>query len=1066
MIPWRLSFKGIRDYRPEQIDLSGIDNHVIITGPNGSGKSTITYCLGAVLYSSKVDIEGLKSRNLLPEETWKAQISLVFKNDGLMKIDAPTFIQFTVKIVQEPGQPVKKEYTISTGEEMDEWEDTVKYTSGDRYFNFSSYKKDLQQKYKVDPDVYYLIWYQQEVNQFAVMNPEERFRIFSEMHGIDEIQREWEESIEKLKETTEILRTAELNVKSKKFELGLKKNDLDKFTDNQNRLKSGGSQYIEALLQLEILLKKEKERLEDTIVGVSEDIDDVNQLILNKQSNKEGIEGQITERRQIFSLEEKQLEEKQAALSELNVQLQETRHQADQLDKELESITKRKSLMTRTEEQVKAGLERNRQELTKTLNYLHGIIAKVVQKNQAKSTLQQSIAELNYRVSEDDRLQVLHLEKLNQYKSSYAVNEKIDNLGERVTIHKDERWKLSNRLQELKEELALLEEERNLSARQSESLSYFRTHNTKAFALRELIELDEGAQLKDEKLLNAIKYTIFFHGKNVSAPNDLYHVPLMEVVPERMIESIPELHLKIKDGIREDDIPHAIKALWWTGQFFRNGPFKIQNGSLHDPMGIRGPQESERYILSKKALLARKQEVQRLIAQTVQRLSELNQQIETDTKLIQELTSVVQLIKEAEAFMSREFERKHRKEKLITENGNLKELEVGIEQLEKEKNEYIEQKVKLENEGNSLKEEAAFYEELGKLKDKYEQLQVLRGQEDNLRQIVSRKKEDINQLEIQLDDLENAIKKLERNKNNLTNEIEDSKRDLGTLTKQKNNFAEELQAVKDEMVGYVKEMNEVKDTISELYMEVSSGQLLEHIPALGQLRQQREISKITFEYARNESDIDPAAPANYGAVKEEYERIDNEYLRSKLLLEQDVERTEELKDKLETTINMRVLEIQQRFKSYMSHFQFEGEISWENYEDKRGRTHFKLFIKARKEGHRGTMEDVSTKARGGKVGKGVSGGEESLSSLLFALALLQNLYFKPGFIVLDEFDSALDENRKLKVFDLYVNELKRKLIILTPKSHENNYLQRFSKALVVNHDPNVPISKVVGIVRR
>jgi DNA repair exonuclease SbcCD ATPase subunit len=139
---------------------------------------------------------------------------------------------------------------------------------------------------------------------------------------------------------------------------------------------------------------------------------------------------------------------------------------------------------------------------------------------------------------------------------------------------------------------------------------------------------------------------------------------------------------------------------------------------------------------------------------------------------------------------------------------------------------------------------------------------------------------------------------------------------------------------------------------------------------------------------------------------------------------------------------------------------------WESYEDKKGRTHFKLFIKARKEGHRGTLEDVSTKARGGKVGKGVSGGEESLSSLLFALALLQNLSFKPGFIVLDEFDSALDENRKLKVFDLYVQELKRKLIILTPKSHEENYLKRFSKALVVQHDPTIPSSKIVGIVRK
>ncbi|OIJ17371.1 hypothetical protein BKP37_02375 [Anaerobacillus alkalilacustris] len=196
---------------------------------------------------------------------------------------------------------------------------------------------------------------------------------------------------------------------------------------------------------------------------------------------------------------------------------------------------------------------------------------------------------------------------------------------------------------------------------------------------------------------------------------------------------------------------------------------------------------------------------------------------------------------------------------------------------------------------------------------------------------------------------------------------------------------------------------------------------------------------------------------NYEVVKQEFESLDNEYIRTKILLEQDIERTEQLNDHLEKTVNMRVLELQQRFWSYMSQFQFDGEISWETFEDKRKRTLFRLYIKARKEGHRGVMQDVSVKARGDKVGKGVSGGEESLSSLLIALALLQNLQTAPGFIVLDEFDSAFGENRKSKVFDLYVNELQRKLIILTPKSHESTYLNRF------DHDPTIPISNVVGL---
>jgi len=265
MIPWRLTFNGIRDYRPEQIDLAGADQHILISGPNGSGKSTITYCLGAVLYSSKVDLEGLKSRNLLPDETWKAKISVVFQNEGPMKIDAAKFIQFTLNIVQESGQMLKREYSISTGDEIDEWENTITYTSGGGQFNFSSYKETLLYKYKIDPDAYYLIWYQQDVNQFATMNPEERFRVFSEMHGISQMQQEWEESIERLKESKEALDLTKHNVDNSKLSLDISKQRLYLFNQNQERLKTGGMQYIRALLLLEKALKKEQKLLEDLI---------------------------------------------------------------------------------------------------------------------------------------------------------------------------------------------------------------------------------------------------------------------------------------------------------------------------------------------------------------------------------------------------------------------------------------------------------------------------------------------------------------------------------------------------------------------------------------------------------------------------------------------------------------------------------------------------------------------------------------------------------------------------------------------------------------------------------
>ena len=81
MIPWRLRFSGIRDYGPTEMNLENADEHVLVTGPNGAGKSTISFCMGAVLRSGKVEIEGLKSQNLPDDQTWRAAIQKVIKNE-------------------------------------------------------------------------------------------------------------------------------------------------------------------------------------------------------------------------------------------------------------------------------------------------------------------------------------------------------------------------------------------------------------------------------------------------------------------------------------------------------------------------------------------------------------------------------------------------------------------------------------------------------------------------------------------------------------------------------------------------------------------------------------------------------------------------------------------------------------------------------------------------------------------------------------------------------------------------------------------------------------------------
>ncbi|WP_326112347.1 hypothetical protein [Paenibacillus macquariensis] len=49
---------------------------------------------------------------------------------------------------------------------------------------------------------------------------------------------------------------------------------------------------------------------------------------------------------------------------------------------------------------------------------------------------------------------------------------------------------------------------------------------------------------------------------------------------------------------------------------------------------------------------------------------------------------------------------------------------------------------------------------------------------------------------------------------------------------------------------------------------------------------------------------------------------------------------------------------------------------------------------------------------------------------------------------------------------LYEEELARKMIILSPKSHEADYLQHFSEAFVVYHDARIPQSAVIRIKKK
>ncbi|MBD3109273.1 AAA family ATPase [Bacillus sp. AGMB 02131] len=1063
MIPWRMRFAGIRDYGPTMLGMEGIDEHIMITGPNGSGKSTITFCMGAVLYSSKVEIEGLKSRNLLPEQIWKASIDLLFYNGGQQKIDAPPYIEFSLKIVQEPGQPIKKEFYISSGDVIDQWESIIKYTSGDRYNNFSAYRKDLQQKYKIDPDLFYLIWYQQEVNQFAVMHPEERFRIFSEMHGINKAQQNWEESMEKVKEAEITLQVADTNVKNHRTNLNLLRTERDRFRDNQKRLREGAQLSIEALLQLEQHYKLEIKRLDELLIELQEDIKEAEehkaQWLIQLELQKEKLEDYKLEKEQ----NNESYEQENEVLEKLKTQEEEHLEEKVHLENELEEITEQQKLIRHTEEEVYqllTALEQKQMETGEQFDQVRGQL----QKQEAnKQKNDERIAELRHQIERDHKLEAEHQKLLRQYESSHNVQRTIKQLEEAIEEHKNEKYEKTRMLNELQAEKQLLLEKRDLSKRQQESLSFFRSRNIKAYPLRELLELDAVADVKLENRFNAVKYTVFFEGKETTPPNDLYHVPLMNIIPEMYVNEIPELQVRVREQLSAELQPQALKALWWLQQFFHEKEVYIKDDVLYDSMGLRGPQERDKYILSEKAMFVRKQEVNKQIGLIVNRLEEISQLISNKTIHLQQLNSVIQRVKEAEAFITNLLEREQRVNDLQTELQRQQLLKDSKAELENQREQLLRLQIEQEQQHKQLQLEKEFYVKLGNRKEQYERLMKFKAELELIKQKINYSGNQLEILERQISHFDRKMKAEQKHIEDTEGQITGVQKNINSIERQARDCKEELDLTQQELIIMIGQLEELKAVIPELYEEFSS-----HYVAMDKfseriLKQQLQNGEIRFNSARTESNIDPAAEENFEKAEEEYNRLHREFQQSQILLESDKERTEQLKDQLETTINMRVLEIQKRFTAYMSQFQFQGEISWDSHEDKKGRTHFELFIKARKEGHRGTMEDVSIKARGGRVGKGVSGGEESLSSLLFALALLQNLEISPGFIVLDEFDSALDEERKSKVFDLYVHELKRKLIILTPKSHEEAYINRFRKAFIIDHNPAIPKSKVIGV---
>lgn len=1061
MIPYSLQFSGIRDYRPTKISFGSESEHVLIAGPNGAGKSTITFAIGAALYSSQVDIEGLRSANLPPDQPWHAEVFLTFHNTGLSQIDAPSYVGFQLLIQQKPGNVIQRQYAVYTGEFPEEMELTTTYRSGDiQKSNLSKYREDLQYKYQIHPDVFYLIWYQNEVNQFAAMSPEERFRRFSEMYHIEEMQREWEASVESFKQIEADFKLTIGNLKLIESQLKMAEDAYKHFSNNKKTLKKNGEKNVWLMHCIREKLRVEKNRHEEDI-AIKERY--INGLV----EKREIMQQQLAELKDRKTLKQQQLNEAEQYIQQLknsekklNQKNEVIKKQIQRLQEKLKDTEQLRKKMMYTEEEIVVEMDKckiREKQLTKDIDSfvhekrLHSRTINDLQYRKVQEEL--SIQSLDER--EDDYQNILSL-----YISSHQVEVKLlENKKEYNDLAK-ELPRIEEAETMLTEEIKLLKQDKMLSRRQLDAISTLRKQGITAYTLRDLVELDERATLKDEIVLDPIKYTIFYMARTCQPANDLYHVPLPSIIPTKFIDSLPTIKLKIKKGLKEQEVILASKVLFWVDQFLQTTPLLKMNG-IEDARGVRGSQEKNTFILSTRSSEERLILLQKRFENNQQKKLEIKVNLAKYEKEIGDLQSVLKDVKKAEAF-NLELDQRNDKVKLIAE------INKQLEEQQKQSEDVQEKIIHLQQEFafvvhrmQFLEQQLDIYSRIGELKEEQQQLTNLEQEErdilDKLNLIRASKEE----YYVKVQSLHDFTRDFNRNIRDLGFDIDDNKREMTNVEKDRTHLEEKIEANQAEITRYEILLQELKHLIPDLY-EIAMQKQIDTSQSMPILLSENEKARVAFENARK-GEVDPQAEENYKKRKEEYEKKQSDAALMEELVEEKRLLLVNKEDKLDTTVHGLVEALNKKFQTYMSLFNFESEIMWERYEDKRGRAIFKLYVKAHKAGHGRRLEDVSVKARNGKYGKGVSGGEESLSSLLFALTLLQHLDTTPGYIILDEFDSALDENRKEKVFELYARELERKLIILSPKAHDDRYYEKYSKVFIVQHNAVKVESAIKGI---
>lgn len=1088
MYPIKMKVSGIRDFLPREMDLGQDYDHVLIGGKNGSGKSTLVYAMSYSLVSARVDIDGLRSKNLRRDtDPWRAYVSILFRNPtGESQCDAPEYVELAVEIKSVAGrESIKSTYTLNGGDLPDKLIRLKKFPSNE---DARTYYKRV---FNIDADGYFMFWHQGAIARFANMADQERFKQVAEMFGLDQIQQEWIEAQRQMTQAEDEFSSARhyASVQQRKLqELETRRNILEQ---RNNYRKDALVKLTAYFLELADLARNEWKTAKAEWANLTNQYEtaeyELTELEAKLQESEENLSDaklkqetlKLNRDAVILSIKRRQddLAALQAERNSLNFKIADIRERMQGIRRSKNDLLIEKGRLQSVIDKAEAGIIEYKQEQDELIQKGRELTGKVAILEENFKKLDESIADL-IQLDENLQEEVTLVNQISKCKEEYDIlfRQQQNLMGDIGKLTKEQ-----ERLSKQKT-LLLLEQE--------ELLNTYRQNGIEAIAFGELFEAKEDAEREAiETIFNPLKHTVFVSRilKKLPLNKAFYVVPVEDNV--KLLSDSDESESPIFNYLQmvpqvRDTLPYEflMRIKLWLKQIVLdvgeqpsqpNGKLSLWQGSLWDSFGARGPVEPGDAI-GIRALENARKNISDLLARAEEDLSNTtNQLVDAKTRFDQSTEDLNQ--------------RRYVNSELPVKFYEFERIEQQLPKIRNEEEEAIRSQKNIGDEILAKRQEKENAE--GLLKQVNGEIAVHEEYEQQF--------EDINkvvELEKRIDEITPVIEQEEINRDDLTDQIDDIGRDIPGLTnvrdtlkaerngkdEQLNQLESKRSSAKERTLDLQDQAEQWERELEQLHLEyetiinglkMTSQWLVPSVPA--KEKENKETMERRIRDAKGDLQnvtarvVDEKAKENYDVFLAEFESAKQQMLESELRFENLKKEEEQRRDRFNKAVYMRWERTNQLFSKYMQHLGMVGYIRSIPPDENERNPQYKWELHvATQVGHKPEkVEPESTK----RVGKGISGGERAATSLIFALALLSDIENKPPFYVLDEFDSALDEERKHQLFDMYKSVLDRKLIIVSPKIHGDQYLNRFGKfhCVVANPslEPGKNISEVYDVTR-